>query len=317
MACESLSIVVPAFNEAANLPLLVERVVAALEFTENFELIIVDDGSSDGSLVILRDLCSTYPSLRYIALSRNYGHQTALRAGLEHAKGEAVVCLDADLQHPPTLIETMVHKWRQGAEIVLCLRQDTVRQPLFKRLTSKWFYQLLSRMSGLDLQPGSSDFRLLDRKIVDVLSSMREADLFYRGILPTLGFAVTTIEYKPAERHHGQSKYTFRKMVMLALTGVINTSTKPLRLATYFAFATAAMGAAFLLYVLYIYFATDSGVPGWASTLGVSLVIGAMQLFVLGVIGEYLGQVLKEVRSRPTYLIAETGGLAADAPGPR
>ena len=274
---------------------------------------MVDDGSSDGTLERLRLAAIRHGALRYVSLSRNFGHQTALRAGLAEATGNCVICLDADLQHPPELIGEMVARWQAGADIVNCIRRDQQSLPLFKRLTSRWFYKVLNGLSGLQLVAGSSDFRLLDRKVLEVLVRLPESDLFYRGIIPTLGFRAEAIDYAPNERLHGTSKYTLRKMVRLALTGVISTSMRPLRLATWFAFVTALSAFGFLAYVLYIAFATRSGVPGWASMVGVTLVIGTMQLLVLGVIGEYLGQVLKEARRRPAWHVAEASETAAEA----
>jgi len=310
-----LSLVVPAYNEAENVLVLADRLASAARDYPDAEIVVVDDGSSDGTLERLRLAAIRHPRLRYVSLSRNFGHQAARRAGLAEATGDCVICLDADLQHPPELIGEMVARWREGADVVSCLRQDQVSLPLFKRVTSRWFYKLLNGLSGLELVAGSSDFRLLDRKVLDVLVRLPESDLFYRGLIPTLGFRTATIAYVPDERLHGTSKYTLRKMVRLALNGVISTSMRPLRLAIGFAFVTALSAFAFLAYVLYVAMVTRSGVPGWASMVGVTLVIGTMQLLVLGVIGEYLGQVLKETRRRPPYHIAEASGDTARSAG--
>ncbi len=306
----TLSIVIPAYNEADNLPVLLEQLAQTIGDWPEHEIIIVDDGSSDASVAVLRQSLARYPRLRFVALSRNYGHQVALRAGMEQATGDCVVCLDADLQHPPTLITDMILQWQAGADIVSCIREEHKALPLFKRLTSRWFYRGLSWLSGLQLVPGSSDFRLLDRKVVAILNAMPESDLFYRGIIPTLGFRATAIRYAPHARRHGRSKYSMRKMVRLALTGVVSTSTRPLRLATYFALITALGALSFLGYVLYIVLIAQAAVPGWASTLAALLMLGTMQLLVLGLVGEYLGQVLKETRRRPPYLIDEAGSSA-------
>jgi len=300
-----LSLVLPAYNEVENILVLVDRLISQTSGLGDVEIIVVDDGSSDGTLDRLRLAAVHRPQLNYISLSRNFGHQTALRAGLNHATGDCAICMDADLQHPPELIPLMVEHWQAGADIVNCIRQDQPSLSLFKRTTSRWFYTLLNGLSGLQLVAGSSDFRLLDRRVMNILNCLPEADLFYRGIIPSLGFEMATIDYMPNERLHGQSRYTPRKMIRLALNGVISTSMRPLRLATCFAFLTALAALGFLTYVLYVYFGTKTGVPGWASILCVTLVIGTMQLLVLGVIGEYLGQVLRETRRRPPYHVAE------------
>lgn len=305
-----LSLVIPAYNEAENLPVLLDTIAATIGAFFHHEIIVVDDGSSDNSVAVLRRCLGRFPQLRYVSLSRNYGHQIALRAGIEQATGDCVVCLDADLQHPPELVKQMVVQWQGGADIVSGIRQDHDGLPFFKRLTSRWFYKGLTWISGLQLAPGSSDFRLLDRKVVGILNGMPEADLFYRGIIPTLGFRTATILYAPDARRHGQSKYSLRKMANLALAGVVSTSTRPLRLATYFALCTALGALSFLAYVLYIFFVVRTGVPGWASTLAALLTLGTMQLLVLGLVGEYLGQVLKETRRRPSYLIDEASDTA-------
>lgn len=309
-----LSLVVPAYNEAENILILVDRLVSQTSGFANVEIVVVDDGSIDGTLDRLRLAVVRHPKLRYISLSRNCGHQVALRAGMKQVTGDCVICMDADLQHPPELIPHIVERWQGGADIVNCIRQDQQSLSLFKRTTSRWFYKLLSWLSGLQLVAGSSDFRLLDRKVVEILDRLPECDLFYRGIIPTLGFRVATIDYVPNDRLHGQSQYTLRKMIKLALNGVISTSMRPLRLATCFAFVTALAAFGFLTYVLYVYFGTETGVPGWASMLGVTLVLGTMQLLVLGVIGEYLGQVLRETRRRPSFHIAEASEPAKVAP---
>lgn len=304
------SIVVPAYNEADNIPLLLDRIVEKTSDVPAIEIIVVDDGSSDDSAAVLRAMRARHAQVRFILLSRNYGHQGALRAGIQHARGDCVICMDADLQHPPQILPEMIRLWLDGADIVTGIRRESTSLSWFKRASSRWFYRALNWTSGLGLVPGSSDFRLLDRKVVSVLNQLPESDLFFRGIVPMLGFKTVAIGYDPADRHHGDSKYTFRKMVRLALNGVISTSTRPLRLATYFAFMTALSAMSFLGYVLYVSLVRQSSVPGWASTLAVVLIIGTMQLLVLGVIGEYLGQTLKETRRRPPYVVAETGGFA-------
>jgi dolichol-phosphate mannosyltransferase len=302
----TISIVVPAFNEAENLPVLVEAVAKSVAWAPGYEIVICDDGSTDGTRQVLRQLSTQNPNLRYVSLSRSFGHQAALRAGIDHAAGDCVISMDADLQHPPELIQQMVGSWRSGAQIVSCIREDDQSLPFFKRITSILFYRFLSFLGDIDIRPGSSDFRLLDRKVADVLRSLPEADLFFRGVVPSLGFSSDTIRYHPRKRLYGHTKYSFSKMCRLALTGVLSTSVKPLRISIVFSLITVCFAVAFGLYSAGVYFFSDSAVPGWTSVIAVVSILGTMQLLVLGVVGEYLGQVLKETRQRPAYIVRDT-----------
>lgn len=300
-----ISVVVPAFNEAENLRPLIARLSQELGRYPSFEILIVDDGSSDGSLEILRELAAAHPALRYLSFSRNFGHQTALRAGLEHAAGDCVISMDADFQHPPELLHAMIARWEAGAELVVTRRADDVRIGLFKRATSAAFYRLLSAIGDAPLEPGSADFRLLDRRVVEALRQFVESELFLRGIVPLLGFRREVIDYVPADRLHGTSKYSFARMLRLAVAGVLTTSLRPLRLAMLLSVAVGGLAVAYALYAAFIFLFLGTAIPGWASVVVVVAVLGSMQLFVLGIIGEYLGQVLREARRRPHYIVRE------------
>ncbi|GIL41364.1 glycosyltransferase family 2 protein [Roseiterribacter gracilis] len=297
-----LSVVAPCFNEAANLRELVQRISAVVAPLGNYEIVLVDDGSRDDSVAVMRDLAAQNPCVRWLALSRNFGHQRALRAGLDSARGDAVISLDADLQHPPELIPTLVEAWRGGAEVVTTVRQDPPESDPFKRWTGRLFYRLLNAMSDTPIEPGSADFRLLDRRVVDAIRALPETDLFFRGLVPWLGFRVASVKFNPDARTRGQSAYTLRRMVSLAASGITSSSITPLRLSILLAVGLACVALLFVVYALLRWAAGDA-VPGWTSILVVVALLGAMQLFVLGVIGEYLGRVLRQTQGRPPYLV--------------
>ena len=302
--CE-ISIVVPAFNEAENLPKLVTLLCSHLQPLGTFEIIIVDDGSRDRTIAVLREAAKNDPAVQYLRLSRNFGHQAALRAGLAYARGQAVISMDADLQHPVELVGRMIEQWRMGNAVVTTTRQDPKNLSLFKRATSRAYYKLLNWLSDTKLEPGSADFRLLDRTVVDTINSLPEADLFFRTLIPWLGFQSANIEYVANERLHGTSKYTLRKMTSLAISGIIAHSVMPLRFAMLLAAIVAGLTFAFVVYALFVVFA-GGAVPGWASVVVCVNLIGALQFIVLGVIGEYIGRILRETRQRPSYIVAES-----------
>jgi polyisoprenyl-phosphate glycosyltransferase len=305
VAC-TISLVVPALNEAKNLPVLWERVKDALGNRPDFEIIIVDDGSTDDTMAVLRRMAADDCRVRYLSFSRNFGHQRALRAGLERACGDCIISMDADLQHPPALLSDMLALWREDYQVVSTIRLDRTDLNWFKRLSSRVYYRLVNALGGLQLEPGSADFRLLDRKVVDALRAHGEVNPFYRGLVPGLGFRCAKLSYLPGQRLHGQAGYTLRKMISLALDGVISTTTRPLRLATVLAGVMSVITGIYAVYALSIYFYFNLALPGWTSVILVVSLIGSLQLLVLGIIGEYLGRVLNEVRRRPAYIVQET-----------
>lgn len=300
-----ISIVIPAFNEDENILALTGALVPMLEPLGTFEILFVDDGSTDGTLDEIRRTHSQDARIRYIALSRNFGHQTALRAGLSRSRGECVISMDADLQHPVELIEEMIRRWRSGYDVVYTIREDDASTPALKRTTSALFYRLLNALSGVRVEAGTADFRLLDRRVVDVLNRLEEQPFFLRGLVPWLGFRQIAIRYAPGERRNGESKYTLRKMIGLATDGITSFSVKPLLVSGAFGAMVGAVALAYSLYALYTRFFTATAVPGWASVLVAVLWLGSMQLFVLGVIGQYLGKLFIQSKQRPPFVVKD------------
>lgn len=301
-----VSIVIPAFNEAENIGPLLNRLVPVLEKYPDYEIIFVDDGSQDDTIMILDKEHEKNNKINYVSFSRNFGHQYALRAGIDYASGDCVVSMDADLQHPPELIEKMVEEWQAGNDIVYTLRQDTADASLFKKITSGLFYKIFSFFSGLKLPKGAADFRLLDRKVADTISAMKEGNLFMRGMVFWLGFKQKAIPYCAEKRFKGTSSYTLRKMVALALLGATSFSIKPLRVAIYLGLLIAFAGALFTAYVLYLKLFSGSVITGWASLMSVVLILGGVQLFMMGIIGEYVGMIFMETKQRPKYIVQRT-----------
>ncbi len=304
-----ISLVVPAFNEEENLPVLVERLRAVMEPLGTYEILVIDDGSTDRTKAVLRGLSAVYKEVRFISFSRNFGHQVALRAGYEHARGQCAISLDADLQHPPELIPTLVQKWRSGFDVVYTVRTPDPTLPWKKRVTSRNFYRFLRAASDLDLEDGAADFRLLDRKVLNVLSEFKENDLFLRGMISWMGFRQCRIEYEPAPRHAGTTKYSFKKMMQLAMMGITSFSTKPLYISVAVGFVMALLATLIGLEVLYEYFFTDATVSGWTTLVTLTVLIGGVQFIVIGIMGVYLGKTFVEVKRRPPYIIGDTSDI--------
>ena len=308
-----VSIVAPAYNEEANLRELFTRVSAMLtEEPVDFEIVIVENGSTDRSLDLLKQLHEEDPPLNYVSLSRNFGHQGGLLAGLHHARGDVVVTMDADLQHPPECLPEMLSLWRSGHEIVFTLKRQNGSQPILRKIANAFFYRFVTRLSGLELSGGQSDFRLMDRKAVDSLLAMPECGKFLRGLTRWVGFRQTTIEYDVPPRFAGESKFRFTHLVRFALDGVLSFSIMPLRLFTLFGLVVSGVAFTYgmLTFVrgLYAYLTGYGGKipPGWA-TIGVAIFFfGGVQLIGIGLLGEYLGRVYDEVKHRPAFLVRES-----------
>ena len=307
---ESISIVVPVFNEASNLRPLHEALTRQLgEIAIPYEILFIDDGSQDGSLEALRQLSGKDLHVRTASLSRNFGHQYAITAGMEYARGDAVVVMDADLQHPPELIPKMVEAWRKGVQVVYTVREDDEKTSWFKRWTSSAFYKLMNCMSDTPIVPGAADFRLLDRAVVNALIAMPERSRFLRGMVSWLGFRQQSLSYRANPRFSGKSKYSFRRMLTLALQGITSFSSVPLHISAYVGLFAALVGLPYAIWALYAKCFTDITVPGWTSLLIAVLFLGGVQLMSIGVIGEYVGRIYTEVKRRPLYLTKELIGF--------
>lgn len=299
-----ISVVVPTFNEEGNIAKLYERVARYLKSFE-FEIIYIDDGSSDSSLDKIKALADKHSNVRYVSFSRNFGHQAALRAGLAQAQGDAIISMDADLQHPPRLLPVLIEQWQKGYQVVYTVREEDENLGVVKRITSKYFYRLMNFLSDLNIEAGAADFRLLDRKVVDVVNQQQETGLFMRGYINWIGFKQIGIPYHPDQRFSGQSKYTFKKMISFASSGVTQFSIKPLK------FAHLLASLAFLLSFAYIVYAiltaiNGHAIPGWLSLVVLFVFLQGVQFMLLGMIGEYLGRTFMQTKGRPEYIIIDS-----------
>jgi glycosyltransferase involved in cell wall biosynthesis len=314
-----LSIVVPVFNEGPNLAALLARLVPVLEGTGlAWEIVAVNDGSADDTLARLLSLRAQQPRLVVVDLSRNFGKEHALSAGLAHATGDAVVMMDADLQHPPESIPALLARWREGFEVVYAVREQRTDQGWFPRLLSGMFYAVFDRLSEVPVPRGAGDFRLLDRQAVDVINRMPERTRFMKGIYSWVGFKQTGVSYREEARHEGATKWPLLGLMRLAMDGLTAFSTFPLRVWT--VVGAAISGLAFLYIVVRLVRVLTHGVdvPGYESIIMIVLFLGGIQLLTLGIIGDYVGRIFREVKGRPLYVVRRTYGAAQDeTPTPR
>jgi polyisoprenyl-phosphate glycosyltransferase len=300
------SIVLPAFNEAPSIAPMLAALREVMAPLGRFEIIYVDDGSSDGTLEALRAAASD-PSVRYVSFTRNFGHEAAMRAGLRYAHGRAVIVIDADLEQPPSLISDLVREWRAGFKIVTARRigyQSTV--PWFKRFTSRLYYRILDTLGDVHIEPGSANYMLLDRVVVDAVNRVEDQDLFLRGVVRWLGYPLASVPFRQNLRRHGDTKYSLRHMIELAVTGIALHSVRPLRFAIWLALGFAAVGAGLVVYSIVSFLFVQHTVAGWTSIMAAIAILGAAQLLVLGIVGEYVGRILRETRRRPSFVVAET-----------
>jgi polyisoprenyl-phosphate glycosyltransferase len=305
----TFSVVAPVYNEEALVGEFCRRVVAALEpLGEPFEVILVNDGSRDRSPDILRTIHERDARIKVLNFSRNFGHQIAITAGTDYAQGRAVVVIDSDLQDPPEVIPEMIARWREGYQLIYGVRAEREGETAFKLATASLFYRLIRRITNVNIPLDTGDFRLMDRKVVDALSSMREHHRFMRGLSVWVGFRQTGVEYKRDARKAGETKYPLRKMLKFAMDGITAFSYLPLQLATYLGFAIAALSIVGIIAVIVLRLLTGSELAGQATTLVTVLFIGGVQLIFLGIIGEYLGRIYDEVKRRPLYIVAEALG---------
>lgn len=306
-----LSIIIPAYNEAANLGELFRRlrlVIEPLKLT--YEIIVVDDGSEDSTIDLIRSEHESNSDIKLVHLSRNFGHQAALHAGLDYSCGAAVVTMDGDLQHPPELIPRMFLEYKNGYDLVLGERKAEKERKLFKNKLRVLFYSFINKISNVELRANVADFNLYGRTVVEVLKKLPEKDRFLRGLAQWVGFKKKYIEYEADARLHGNSKYTLVKMVKLAITGITSFSAFPLRIAWWLGIAVSLSGFIYGGYIIfeYLYFPSRL-IPGWTSLIIVVLIIGGAQLFILGIIGEYLFKIFYEIKGRPSYIVDKTIGF--------
>jgi dolichol-phosphate mannosyltransferase len=300
----TFSVVAPVYNERESLPEFVRRTTAVLtKLREPWELVIVDDGSTDGSTQLLEDLARGDRRIRPVVFSRNFGHQIAATAGLDYSRGQAAILMDADLQDPPELLPELIGRWREGYQVVYAVRTERAGESWFKTATASLFYRVIYRITDVRIPFDSGDFRLLDRRVIDTLAGMRERHRFLRGMSSWVGFTQVGVPYKRDARYAGETKYPFRKMMRLALNAVTSFSHFPLQIATFLGFLCAGLSAAAIVTVVILRLSGNQAFFGQATTLIAVLFLGGIQLISLGLLGEYLGRVYDEVKGRPLYVV--------------
>ncbi|WP_443937880.1 glycosyltransferase family 2 protein [Pedobacter sp. MW01-1-1] len=301
-----VSIIIPAYNEADNILVITENIKQIFESVPYaYEIILVDDGSSDATIENIKKLASEHENIFFLEFSRNFGHQLAVKAGLDHAYGDCVISMDCDMQHPPELIPTLLEKWEAGYEVVYTVREEDKALSKGKRSSSNLFYSILNWLSDIDLEKGAADFRLMDQKVVNVFRNFHENEPFLRGLVKWLGFKQYAVQYFPAARFSGKSKYTLKKMFRLALQGVTSFSIKPLYSAVYLGFIFSLASVLYIPYVIFA-FINHVEVSGWASVIMTIVFFGGLQLIILGIIGIYVGKMFMQSKNRPNYIIRNT-----------
>jgi polyisoprenyl-phosphate glycosyltransferase len=305
-----ISLVIPCYNEEPVLEETLHRLNALGESLRSYrlEFIFVDDGSRDQTREILKNAAAKDSRIKVVVFARNFGHQTAVTAGVDLASGDAVVLIDADLQDPPEVVLSMVEKWQEGYDVAYGVRAERLGESHFKLLTAKWFYRLLNRISDIPIPLDTGDFRLMSRRVVECLKSMPERDRFIRGMVSWVGFKQIGIPYTRVPRFAGESKYPLRKMIRFSLDGILSFSTKPLRIAMSLGLLSSLMALAGIFYALYVRLFTHTWVEGWAGILCSILFLGGVQLITIGILGEYVGRIYNEGKRRPLYFTEEIIG---------
>lgn len=303
----TLSVVIPIYFEEENIPVLYERLLKVVQKIDvSYEFIFVNDGSTDRSMELIKGLGQKDSHVKFIDLSRNFGHQIAVTAGLDVAKGKAVVIIDADLQDPPEVIEELYQKYLEGVEVVYAKRRNRKGETFFKKFTAKAFYRILAKMTSHDIPLDTGDFRLIDHKVVKALQNMPEQSKFLRGQIAWVGFKQDYVLYDRDSRHAGETGYTFKKMFRFAMDGITGFSNLPLRIATVMGFIVSGIAFLVMLWALYNRFIQKSYQPGWTSTILSILFIGGIQLISIGIIGEYIKRIADNVRDRPIYVVRDS-----------
>lgn len=313
-----MCVVSPVYCEQDGIPTFYERLVAVLEPMEGiaFQLVLVDDGSTDGTLDVLRKIAEKDDRVRVLALSRNFGHQLAITCGMDAARGDVVIVMDSDLQDPPEVIPQMLEQWRAGSKVVYGVRSSRDGETRLKLATARAFYRLLNRLSDVPLPLDAGDFRLLDRQVIDVLSQLREDNRYIRGLVSWVGFPQSAVVYEREARYAGQTKYSLTKMVKLATDGITSFSQRPLRLAFTAGAVITAVSALLAAYIAFAKLADPArAIPGFASLMCAVLFLGGVQLLFLGLLGEYVGRIYRETKRRPLYVVADSFGGAPDNDG--
>lgn len=302
-----ISVIIPIFNEEENIRLLHQRLCGVMQKLDSpFELIFVNDGSKDNSMALIKLLANENSNVKFIDFSRNFGHQIAVSAGIDVAKGDAVVIIDADLQDPPELIIEMHQKWKEGYEVVYAKRRARKGENFLKKFTAKMFYRLLNKITSFNIPLDTGDFRIIDKKIVEVLKSMPEQQKFLRGQISWAGYKQTYVEYDRDSRNAGETGYTYKKMIRFALDGITSFSDAPLKLASLMGFVVSGVAFLMIFYALYARFISRDYVPGWTSLMLAVLFIGGIQLICIGMIGEYISRIANNIKNRPLYIVRET-----------
>ncbi|MDR0957683.1 MAG: glycosyltransferase family 2 protein [Clostridiales bacterium] len=301
-----ISVVVPVFNEEDVIHESYKRLTEVMgSQPDDYELLFVNDGSRDKTEEIIKEICKDDKHVKLLSFSRNFGQQSAVTAGIDYAKGDAVVLIDADLQDPPSVIPDMVREWKAGYDVVYGKRAKRKGETAFKKITSKLYYRFLASLTNVDIPIDTGDFRLMDRKVCEALKSMTERNRYMRGLVSWVGFKQKGVEFLREERFAGETKYPFKKMVKLAVDGITAFSYKPLKLATGLGFFMAACSFIYLLVIIFQRVFTNTTVAGWASTIAILLFTQGLVLLMLGIIGEYIGRVFEEIKGRPIYIVKE------------
>ena len=304
---KKVSVVIPSFNEEGNVFIIAAALHEVMQTVHyDYELIFVDDGSKDGTLDNLQELSKANSKLFYVELSRNFGHQNALMAGLDMATGDCLITMDGDMQHPPELLPQLIAKWEEGYDVVYTRRLEDKNLPYFKKTTSKYFYKFINYISEIDIEQGTADFRLMDKKVAKVFFNFTENELFIRGLVNWVGFKQFAIDYIPNERFSGNSKYTVKRMMQFAIKGITSFSIRPLYLSIFIGLSTSILGS--LFYVIYVIssFVFGHVISGWGSVIFTIVFFGGLNLIMLGIIGIYVGKLFMQSKNRPNYIVRET-----------